>query len=74
MVNKDWLIHYGDSGEPDESLFETEAPNELGALLNFAKDFGVSIPTGMTSMAGIDSILSRHGFIMGDIEDDSPVQ
>ena len=66
---KDWLIHYGDSGEADTSFFETEAKDELGALFNFADDSNVPVPVGRHSVDSVKHILNQHGFIMGDIEE-----
>jgi len=70
---KAWEVHYGDSGEPNTGLFETNAFDKVGSLNNFAKHFSVKIPEECKNdIDAVEGILTKNSFIMGEVEEAGP--
>lgn len=66
---EEYNIHYGDSGEPNASLYETMANSKEEAILNFAKAFGVPLTDEEAKNIDIvEGTFFRHGIILGDVE------
>ena len=64
---KDWVIHYGDSGEPNSSLGEARGIDEQEALRNFSKDFNIVISPALSTVSEIKDELYRHSIYVGDV-------